>query len=195
MQRTTDPAPIAAAVPPPLTVTPADADAPATTAHIVDRYRTLLDEADLRPLRLNVAMIRAMGAFDAMTNDFLAQWGLNRSRYSVLRALYFARGRMLRMSDLGREVNVTLKNVARLVGALEDAGWAVRSESASDRRVIEVQLTPAGVALVEELIPAIVAKSKRRWDQFSPAELDALEGLLLKLRSLIDADKGQPAAE
>lgn len=64
----------------------------------------------------------------------------------------------LRLSELSRRMMVTNGNVTGLVDKLADQGFLVRDPSTQDRRVINVRLTKAGLALF-----SVMAKAHEDW--------------------------------
>lgn len=63
----------------------------------------------------------------------------------------------LRMSELGARVGLSRAAVTSLVDRFERMGWAARTPHPSDRRVMIVQITDAGRALVADALDALVA--------------------------------------
>jgi DNA-binding MarR family transcriptional regulator len=71
--------------------------------------------------------------------------------------------------------------ITRLLDRLEAKGLIVRRMSATDRRAVVVELTPAGRALIPHLVLAFRALSAQLIDGFAPDELAALEALLRRM--------------
>ena len=89
--------------------------------------------------------------------------GLSRERYDVLRALYRAPGYRIPLSELGRSLNVSPASITKLINGLSRAQLAHRTRFADDKRRMWAELTPKGVAAVEESLPIVVESTKRRW--------------------------------
>lgn len=53
---------------------------------------------------------------------------------------------------IARQLNVRPSTVSKMMDHLEENGWAVREATQQDRRVTHVRLTPAGVAVREEVL-------------------------------------------
>ncbi len=67
------------------------------------------------------------------------------------RALAFVqRSERPSLSELADFLGLTLSAVSRMVDGLVQRGYVIRSESATDRRFLVLQLTPAGGELVAE---------------------------------------------
>ncbi|HEY7466265.1 MAG TPA: MarR family transcriptional regulator [Dehalococcoidia bacterium] len=115
-------------------------------------------------------------------------FGINRARYSLLRALYFADGHREPQSELARTLNVTSPNVTQLIDALEREGLVEREGGDSDRRVTYARLTPSGAARCDELVPAMAGFMVKTCAGLSDEELDTLVNILSKLRSHLERE-------
>ena len=71
--------------------------------------------------------------------------------------------------------------LTRVIDQLEARGWVQRERSAEDRRSVELSLTRAGHAALDELIPAAVERLNWSLREFSRAEVAELSRLLGKL--------------
>lgn len=84
-------------------------------------------------------------------------------------------------SDLGRQIHHDNGALTRMLDQLEARGFIERHRSATDRRVVELKLTAAGVRKVEELKPVAVNKLNVPLAEFSKAEFAEFIRLLHKL--------------
>lgn len=112
-----------------------------------------------------------------------ADAGLSVQWFEVLLRLVRSPGRRLRMTDLAAQTSVTPSGLTRVVDRLCEAGLVARESCAEDRRSWYATLTDAGVARVEEAVPAHL----RHIDEvigsvLDPDELDQLAALVRKLR-------------
>jgi DNA-binding MarR family transcriptional regulator len=107
--------------------------------------------------------------------------GISRERYDVLRALYRAPGHRLPLSDLGRSLGVSPASITKLVNGLSRAQLAHRIRFTDDKRRMWAELTPKGVAQVEEALPIVIESTKRRWQGLTKDEKRVLVHLLCKL--------------
>jgi DNA-binding MarR family transcriptional regulator len=71
--------------------------------------------------------------------------------------------------------------LTRLLDQLEERGYVERQRSTTDRRVVQLQLTPAGRRKMTELLPLVVDRLNTALADFSKAEFDQLMRLLNKL--------------
>jgi DNA-binding MarR family transcriptional regulator len=107
--------------------------------------------------------------------------GISRERYDVLRALYRTPGYRIPLSELGRTLNVSPASITKLVNGLSRAQLAHRIRFADDKRRMWAELTPKGVAAVEEALPIVVESTKRRWQGLTTEEKRVLVHLLSKV--------------
>ncbi|MEC5181954.1 MarR family winged helix-turn-helix transcriptional regulator [Arthrobacter sp. CG_A4] len=81
--------------------------------------------------------------------------------YTVLDALSRQDGWHMRMQQLARATALSASATTRLVSRLEDRGLLTRILCADDRRGIYTELTPTGIALLEQSRPVHDATLER----------------------------------
>jgi DNA-binding MarR family transcriptional regulator len=99
-------------------------------------------------------------------------------------------------NQLTAELGTDTAGISRLVDRLEGKGYVARAGSPHDRRAIVLELTPAGRAVVPQVMPIIGAARARLLAGFSSEETEALETLLQRLRanlSALDSEAGRVA--
>ena len=77
--------------------------------------------------------------------------------------------------------------MTRVVDQLAERGLLERVRSGADRRKIELELTPAGRIAIDGLIPLVIDKLNLALDDFSKAEFDELQRLLIKLNTTLQS--------
>jgi DNA-binding MarR family transcriptional regulator len=77
--------------------------------------------------------------------------------------------------------------MTRVVDQLCERGLLQRARRGLDRRKVELQLTPAGLHAVEQLIPLVVEKLNVALGDFTTAEFEELQRLLIKMNSTLHA--------
>ena len=132
------------------------------------------------------AWVRLLGVHAAITRELgarlLAKHGLTLTAYEVLLFLSWAPDGKLRRSDLADCVLLTQGGITRLLKGLEDEGLVASTPSTTDRRVSHVQLTASGRSRLAKAAADHVADLNRLFtEHFTPAELQALAGLLDRL--------------
>ena len=96
-------------------------------------------------------------------------------------------GAALTASDLCREMRHDNGAFTRLLDQLEERGFVARERSKSDRRVVELQLTPAGSAKLDEVVPVLVERLNDGLGVLTKTEFNELVRLLIKLREGLEA--------
>lgn len=95
-------------------------------------------------------------------------------------------GSALTASDLCREMRHDNGALTRLLDQLEERGYVERQRSKQDRRVVDLQITDAGLLKVKELTPLVVNNLNTILDPFSAEEFAQLSGLLNKLKTRLE---------
>ena len=125
---------------------------------------------------------RVAGALSQALATVLKPHGLSPTQYNVLRIL---RGSPagLTCSQISTRMITHDPDVTRLADRLVDRGLASRDRHASDRRVIVIQPTEAGLALLAALDPVIAGFHTATLGQLAPKDLEALAALLAQVRA------------
>ena len=123
-------------------------------------------------------LLRAHGALvHDLDAELRAAHDLSLHEYEVLLVVGAAPGQRMRMSDLAAAVLLSQSGLTRLVDRLVDAGSVERTRCEDDRRGLNAELTPAGLARLEQARPTHLAGVRSRFlDRFDEAELGALAG-------------------
>ncbi len=77
--------------------------------------------------------------------------------------------------------------MTRVIDQLAERGLLERARRGGDRRKVELELTPAGRVAVEGLIPLVVEKLNLAFADFSTAEFEELQRLLIKLNTKLQS--------
>ena len=84
--------------------------------------------------------------------------------------------------------------LTRVIDQLAERGFLQRIRRDRDRRKVELQLTPAGRAAIESLIPLVVEKLNLALADFSSAEFKEFQRLLIKLNTRLQSPAEPQAA-
>ena len=126
----------------------------------------------------------------ALDRQLVRDAGLSGADYAVLAPLSEAPGDVLRMRDLGRQIDWDRTRLSHHVGRMEKRGLLVREECADDARGAMVRLTPAGRSAIEAAAPEHVATVRRYFfDPLSREELEALGSMFERMLGRLSADK------
>ena len=127
-------------------------------------------------------------ATQAITNYAVAgiqQAGLGDSDFRVLEALLHKGP--LPVNTIGPKVNLTPGSISIAVDRLYAKGLVSRVESAEDRRIRTVALTPSGKRLIVPVFRKHAADIEKVFSELSSNELQQLEKLLKKVGSRAQA--------
>ena len=154
---------------------------------LASNYSSAFPTADVEAFRTHLAVVRTGTKLSQSVSQYLAaNFNINTSRYSLLRALYFTPDKRLPQSEVARAMNVTSPNVTQLIDALEREGLVERVVSETDRRVSYAQLTDEGRAKCAILVPAMARFMQETSSGISRDEMRELTALLAKLRTSLD---------
>jgi DNA-binding MarR family transcriptional regulator len=92
--------------------------------------------------------------------------------------------------QLTKSALITSGGVSQRLEKLEHAGLVTRHIDVSDRRRVDVQLTPAGVELVDAVLADLTAHDQLLLDAaIEPPEQELLRSLLRKLLASLEPDE------
>jgi DNA-binding MarR family transcriptional regulator len=113
-----------------------------------------LDDDEQRAWRAFLTAQRLL--FDRLERQLQRDAGLPHAYYEILVRLSEAPDRTLRMSQLADSSLSSRSRLSHAVARLEAAGWVRRRACAEDRRGAFAELTPEGLAKLEEAAPGHV---------------------------------------
>jgi len=137
------------------------------------------DPATQEAVRAYVKLLRASRAVIARIEPLLAAHGLTTTQLGVLEAILH-RG-PLTHRELGRKVLTSAGNMTDVVDKLEGRGLVRRVRDRADRRLVRVELTGKGDAMIRVLFPRHAADIARAMAGLSPEDLHRLGELLRRL--------------
>jgi MarR family 2-MHQ and catechol resistance regulon transcriptional repressor len=126
-----------------------------------------------------LVMMKAMRALTRYAAAGIEETGLGLSDFGVLEVLLH-KGPMP-VNTIGPVVDLTPGSISIAVDRLFAKGLVSRVESADDRRVRIVALTPRGKDLIAGAFRKHSGQMKRVFSELSPEELRGLEGALKKV--------------
>ena len=139
-------------------------------------------KAEVRALDAYIKLVRASESIVGRLGQSLrVEDELTLSQFGVLEALLHL-GSMCQR-ELGVKILKSSGNVTMVVDNLEKRGLIARRRSAEDRRVMEVDLTAKGRALIKELFPRHAAEITAEMGRLTAAEQKQLGALCRKLGS------------
>jgi DNA-binding MarR family transcriptional regulator len=109
----------------------------------------------------------------------MAQHGLTDAQWKPLWML--KTGRAATAFELAREMMVDAGAITRMLDRLEAKGLVERVRSETDRRVVDLRLTPAGEAAVENVPHVLAAVNNDFLRGFSKQEFQQLRGFIERM--------------
>ena len=141
-----------------------------------ERFKSTDQEALLNVLVTSSWILTEMAAT-------MAPYGVTPVQYNVLRILRGSHPQTLTCSALGQRLLDRTPDVTRLLNRLERHGLICRARAEHDRRVVEVGITEAGLALLDRMSDDIEAAERRLTGHLSPGEHQHLSRLLERMRT------------
>lgn len=107
---------------------------------------------DFQAIAVLANIWRAAQAFRLkMERTVLREFDLTWASFSTLFILWI--WGPIETREIAKSQNVTRATVTSLISLLEEKGLCVRAQSTTDRRLVLVELTPAGEALIKQVFP------------------------------------------
>ncbi|WP_396151120.1 MarR family winged helix-turn-helix transcriptional regulator [Flavobacterium sp.] len=117
-------------------------------------------------------------------NEILKSFDLSVEQFNVLRILRGQKGKPANMCVIQERMIAKTSNTTRLVDKLLLKGLVNREVCEQNRRKMEITITEKGLKLLTELDPKIEAHEKLFSFNLSPEELENLNNLLEKYRTI-----------
>ena len=111
--------------------------------------------------------------------------GVTLQQYNVLRILRGAGAQGLPTLEIAERMIERTPGITGLIDRLEERGWVTRERSKEDRRTVWCRVTESGLDLLASLDEPVGQADEDTFMEMEPEELDALNGLLSKLRRLL----------
>src|SRR5882724_2768071 len=143
------------------------------------RFRFFMAQGIQEPDHVWLVMMKAMRALTRYAAAGIEETGLGLSDFGVLELLLHKGP--LPVNTIGPMVDLTPGSISIAVDRLVAKGLVSRVESAEDRRVRIVALTPRGQDLIVSAFRKHSGQMKRVFSELSPEELHSLETALKKI--------------
>jgi DNA-binding MarR family transcriptional regulator len=128
---------------------------------------------------------RAHSLMLSVIEPMLEEHGFTYFQYAILS--WLRDGIAVNPKDICSQFRHDSGALTRVIDQLAERGLLERVRRDRDRRKVELQLTPAGLATIEGLIPLIVEKLNLALGDFSSAEFEEFLRLLLKLNTTMQS--------
>lgn len=131
-----------------------------------------------------IALRRVIRAVDLHSRDLAASHGLTGPQALLMKALQHGK---LSAGELASRVSLSQGTVTDILNRLEKRGTIMRLRDAADRRRVLVELTPRGLALLEESPPLLQEQFIQRFSRLEEWEQTQLLASLQRIASMMDA--------
>lgn len=131
--------------------------------------------------------------FDAMAlvEPVFEATDLTYTQFAALASVVFGRGRTC--AAMARELGHDMGATSRIIGVLEDRGLLTRERDPGDRRIFNLTVTDAGRELAGQARGRLVAQWNLWLADWSEHDVEALIGLLQRLRRTLADARGDAA--
>ena len=161
-----------------------DPDVPDRVDRVEVGWRRERPDIDVSSVGIVTRIWRIGRHLDRHRQQRLEAFGTDRVALDILAMLRRAGPPYRRTAgELLQSALITTGGMSQRVGGLEAAGLVSRHMHPEDRRKVEVEITAAGMALVDEVLGDLMRNESKLLDLLEPAEQDQLRGLLKKLLS------------
>lgn len=128
------------------------------------------------PASIGHRLMSLMGLMRREVEARMAEHGLTDAQWKPLWMLQM--GRATTAMELAREMSVDAGAITRMLDRLETKGLLERVRSETDRRVVNLRLTPAGEGVVEHVPHVLAAVNNDFLRGFTDKEFQQLQHLL-----------------
>ena len=127
----------------------------------------------------------------AFEDELFARHDLTAQQYNALRLLRAAQPDGLRTLELAGRLISRAPDITRLLDRLETRGLIARTRLSDNRRVVQVVLTEAGKALLDELADAVLDCAHRQLGHLDAEQQSRLTELLRAARRPHEEPEGE----
>ncbi|MCX7565007.1 MarR family transcriptional regulator [Sulfitobacter sp. F26169L] len=138
---------------------------------------------DFLPYQISMLSARMNGLLSA---TYVEGYNLSNSEWRVL--VHVARREKMSVRDIHKCVNLEKPAVSRAVTRLENNGLLVKMTSEQDHRLVEIQLTDAGIDVLNDITPKALAFEKKLLQAFSAEDGALFYTLMERLHNQLDKD-------
>jgi DNA-binding MarR family transcriptional regulator len=141
-----------------------------------------------------IAVLRTADVVRRRVTAAVEPAGVTLSQYNVLRILRGAHPEPLATYEIADRLIEQTPGITRLLDRLEAQGWVTRARCPDDRRLVHCRVTPAGLALLAQLDPAVDAADDAAVGALTAREIATLTHLLARVRAGV-GDRSTPQSD
>ena len=152
------------------------------TDKLLSRWDTARPDIGVGALQVTARLARIGPLLARRQEAVFDRFGLSRGEVGMLSALRTS-GPPHRLSPtrLGQGLMLSSAGVTSRLDRLERRGFVVRLPDPDDRRGVIVELTDAGLEIVDAAVAANSISDRQLMERLDPKEIETLEGLLRKV--------------
>jgi DNA-binding MarR family transcriptional regulator len=122
---------------------------------------------------------RVRASLTAAVDRQMAEYDISHDQWGVL--IVMAQGHEQSAAELARTIECDGGSMTRMIDRLEAKGYLTRERRGHDRRVVWLQLTPAGKDLAEKLKSVVVDVQNHHLRGFTADELEVFKDFLRRM--------------
>lgn len=149
---------------------------------IVAQWDREIPTLDVRSIEVLGRLHRCEVRYQGLVHEALAEFGLSTAAFDVLASLRRSGPDFRRTAGQLAEIGlISSGGLTQRIDRLERAGLVERTKEPHDRRVVYIQLTPAGQKLIDEVLERHFAEQNEMLSGLTRTEQRQLAGLLSRL--------------
>lgn len=137
--------------------------------------------SEFLPYKLSVLSSRTTKMLSKVYGE---KYGLSTPEWRVL--VHVARREKMSVREIHDSVYLEKPAVSRAVAKLEKSGFLQKTTCEADHRLVEIELTAAGLDLFNQIVPEALSFEAAVLSAFSPEELDQMQVLMERLHDVLD---------
>jgi DNA-binding MarR family transcriptional regulator len=152
-----------------------------TTDQVLSGWNQARPDLGVEALQVTARLSRIGPHLARRQEEVFGRFGLNRGEVGLLSSLRIAQPHQLSPTRLARGLMLSSAGVTSRIDRLERRGFVRRLPDPNDRRGVIIELTDAGLDIVDAAVAANSVSDRQLLERLEPDELTTLEGLLRKL--------------
>lgn len=125
---------------------------------------------------------RTYDCLKALEDELFGQHQLSAQQYNALRLLRSVHPESMPTLALGRRLISRCPDTTRMLDRLEQRGLVTRGRRSENRRVVDVQITPQGIELLDSMRPEVRQMHQHQLGHLSETQLTDFTRLLKRIR-------------
>lgn len=121
---------------------------------------------------------RTYDCLKALEDQVFSSFEMSPQQYNALRLLSASHPLPLQTLNLAKQLISRSPDITRLLDRLEKNSWITRNRPATNRRIVEVFITPTGLGLLRKMQGEILAMHQRQLGHLNEHQRESLIELL-----------------